>query len=147
MRTPKKVYSIAVVSLLALVSWTFAGCGGKMACTEIGCVGGLALTLETSEGSPIESFSGTVAGTSVDCSGVENGASNSNAECLGEGTVRIPEVESATVAVDLSATVDGEAVTYKGDIEPDYETSRPNGEGCPPVCKSAEETVTLTAEG
>lgn len=127
-------------------------------CTEIGCVDGLRVTLEPSARWPAGSyrFDLVIDGTATSCTGSlplpscdTPGLSCSGAGVqIGESGCALPPAEhgyselmfaSAPREVRVTISRDGQVVGER-ELEPVYQTSRPNGPECPPVCNSAGES-------
>ena len=117
---------LVLVGLLALCAAP-SGCGstGPRACTEIGCSDGLTVVLE---GASAASF--TVTATAEGRSEMR--------ECESTGCVLFFQDFTPAEVTITYASGDREVVET---FSPEYRTSRPNGEGCPPECLQA--TVTL----
>lgn len=147
--------------LIALACW----CGlaalpayaeTPVACTEIGCVNGLSLTVPTDyswqPGAYV--FSLKLDGRTVTCKGKLplNACDMPSVNCDGEGVVitesgcALPspeaqgfgdiQIESGPQQVAVSVTRDGQTLVEKI-LMPSYRTARPNGPQCGPECRQA----------
>lgn len=127
-----------------------------VACTEIGCVNGLALTVapdyQWQPGAYV--FRLTLDGRTVTCRGnlPLNACDMPSVHCDGEGVVITesgcalpsPEaqgfgdvhIENGPQQVAVSVTRDGQTLVDKT-VTPTYRTSRPNGPQCAPECRQA----------
>ena len=100
-------------------------------CTEIGCAGGLTVLFATTPQGDVhvEALAeGETTPRTFDCTG--SGCS---------AGARFLNFSPAHVVV----TVTTDAGSQQFDLRPQYQTSRPNGPRCEPVCRSAQITVTL----
>ena len=142
------------------VAGVLSGCNVLgLACSEVGCRGGLIVDLRATElipgdytvefelddGEALETCGFTV---SDDCDG--GGTCIPTTDCdgrvevlaLGDGQLQV-SLFDAEGAVDLVLERDG-TVLLDETLDPEYETFRPNGPSCPPVCRSA--TVQLSLD-
>ena len=115
------------------------GCDNKpKACTLIGCVNGITVTIMDSYGSPAINASGviTVDDTEYgfDCSNPDE----SEIYCE-NGIFFIPTESESDVYYDVQ-WADESAV---GSMELEFVESMPNGEGCEPICLHADITIEL----
>lgn len=139
------------------------GSGSDRVCTEIGCIQGLTIALEKATPWPAGNYAFVfdLDGAAVTCKGAlplkacDAGAS---LVCDPAGKVQIGEsgcalapeaqgfsdihVAEAPRAVALKISRDDQPV-HEAKLAPVYRTTRPNGEGCEPVCNSAGERVAL----
>jgi hypothetical protein len=148
---PAALRLILPASLLALG----LACGGGEPCTEIGCADeGLTLAFDRDVWEDgVWSFSFDVDGVAQSCD-VTFPIGEIDGLYCGSGQVKIT-LDPASQAV-VSAYVDGEELTsvtvtvaFNGTevastaITPEYETTYPNGPGCPPGCKHADAALAL----
>ncbi len=129
----RRVRTIVVAAALAVQ----AACG----CTDVPCINGLALHVSGADGAAPVGFSGEVAGAGpiVRFSCPAGGA---GARCEG-GVVYLRDIsrgEPDTVRVTITSSA-GES--FRGLVEPDYESSGEKGPLCGVSCSSGEVAVML----
>ena len=141
---------IAVLSLGAMAQ----GCG-YYACTEKGCLNGPRLVIRSADGSlPEGRYTVRVVTTDVDqtltCTvgglapGAEPCESPSGAIVFASVTDGALDLTVETEADDLEVSVTrDETMLETFSVSPTYTDFRINGEGCEPVCRTANETLTL----
>lgn len=136
---------------------------GPVACTEIGCVDGLRISLEkaTPWAAGDYTFALELDGAAVTCTGslpLKACDTGPSVTCAPAEAVMVAEsgcalgpethgfsdvqVKSAPKAVSLKISHAGQVV-HEAKLTPEYTTSRPNGEGCEPTCTTAGATVKL----
>ncbi|MBL9105450.1 MAG: hypothetical protein JNL82_31230 [Myxococcales bacterium] len=139
--------------------------GGPRACTEIGCINGLRVTMDkaTAWAAGGYTFEIGVEGTKITCKGalpLKACDAGPSLQCdpadrvtIGESGCALPP-ESHGFSdiqfgggeppreVELKIMKDGEAL-HTARLSPTYKTVQPNGAGCPPVCNNASETVQI----
>jgi len=136
---------------------------GPRACTMIGCMDGLALELTPSSAWPAGdySFAFVIDGAPVTCGGALPLPACGDGPALAcdvAGAVQIGEsgcalapdshgfsdilFMSAPKTVELTISRAGAPLLART-LTPTYRESQPNGEGCPPVCTSANMTLAL----
>ena len=125
---------------LALLPLFLIGCDGDpKACTQIGCMNGITVTVIDSYGDPAINASGTI---TVD--GTEYGFDCANPDeselFCDEGVFFVPAESDSEATYDVQWADEGAA----GTMELDFVESMPNGEGCEPVCWNAEVTIGLS---
>ena len=128
MTVPRAVLALALVFVAAFGS----GCGvlGPSACTLIGCTG---LVVEVT-GAPGQTPV-TVVVTAPDGSTRNTTCTSATGAC----PVSFPDFTPASVTIRVSAGTQ----TTEETRQPAYDVTRPNGEGCPPVCRNARVIVAL----
>ena len=125
--------------LMTLTSLLFAGCGEEPKyCTEMGCSDIVVFTILDSYGGPATGASGTISigenDYEFDCS--DDSASDHYCE---DGVLTIV-IDGGTTAT-YSVSWGDESV--QDEVELEFETFQPNGEGCDPVCLTAAHTIEL----
>jgi hypothetical protein len=119
----------AFLGICLTLPLALAGCG--ISCTLIGCVG---LVVTVTGAQPQATI--TVLATSPDSVSHTVTCVTSNGSCV----LPLPyEFRPTTVTLRVSAGADTTTIT----VQPQYETSRPNGPDCPPPCQSATVAVAL----
>lgn len=137
--------------LLALSS--LSGCEIVKSCTEIGCINTLTITV-TADGAGVPEVHGTitVGSTTYDvaCLGGDNTGSSPEVTCAQGGVVSISVSEADGGGVVSWALAGADPVDTgdwgydgTGSTTPAWESSEPNGEGCPPVCWAATMEIAL----
>ena len=144
MRTP--------LSPLALLLIAVAACDPVgTACTEIGCISQLDLTI-TADGHAVPEFSGsiTIGDTefAVACDGTDATGSDAGVTCVSDGVVSVTFPEGAgdvswSLVGSDPADTGGFGYDGAGTVTPTWETSQPNGPDCPPTCSTAAVTIAL----
>lgn len=162
---------VGVLSGLCVVSCSKeqpapAGPGGEQrACTAMGCVDGLrvSLTKATPWAAGNYTFAFDVDGAGVTCTGalpLKSCEAGPSLRCepadkvqVGESGCAMPPETHGFSDIQFLGTpgpravglkiIKDEQVVHEAKLTPTYATTRPNGEGCEPVCNSASETVTL----
>ncbi|MFN2431949.1 MAG: hypothetical protein ABR599_03885 [Gemmatimonadota bacterium] len=113
---------------LLLVAFTAIACGGDgepRACTLIGCSSGLQVELESPPAAPFR----------IEASAVGSGG-RYVVECTDTEACRSVLLQDFTPAQVRIRTVSADgAMAWLA--EPVYRENRPNGAGCPPVCRVA----------
>jgi hypothetical protein len=126
------------------------------ACTEIGCVDGLRVSLEPSARWPAGEyrFDFVIDGTPATCTGAlplpgceQGGALRCTGAPvqIGESGCALPPLEHGFSDISLTSAPAHLKVTISRDaqvigereLRPSYQRSQPNGPDCPPVCNSA----------
>jgi hypothetical protein len=130
------------------IAWAALGFGvaagpaacGLAPCTEIGCVGGLEVAVADAAGRPVPTFSGEARfeGRVVAFQCDPSLPGTAQVQC-GSGSVRLLQAEG-DVQLEVRAPGGG---AFAGTLQPRYETSRPNGPLCEPVCRTATAQVAL----
>lgn len=139
------------------------GDDGPRACTMIGCMDGFSIELRPSSAWPAGeySFAFVIDGAPVTCTGAlplpacDGGPAltcdAAGAVQIGESGCALPPEShgfsdilftGAPKTVELTISRGGAPLLART-FTPTYVQSQPNGEGCPPVCKSASATLTL----
>ena len=126
--------------LMTLASTIFAGCGEEPKyCTEIGCSDIMVFTILDSYGGPATGASGTVTigenDYEFDCS------DDTSRHYCEDGVLTIVFVFDGGTTASYSVSWGDESV--QEEVELEFETFQPNGEGCDPICLSAEHTIEL----
>lgn len=136
---------------------------GSVACTTLGCINGLQISLEkaTAWAPGKYSFVFDLDGTAVTCKGelpLKNCEAGPSLTCDPAGKVQIGESGCALAPeaqgfadIQIGGSPRAVAITVLKDdqplqevkLTPTYAESRPNGEGCEPVCNGASERVAL----
>jgi hypothetical protein len=125
--------------LMTLASTLFAGCGEEPKyCTEIGCSDIVVFTILDSYGGPATGASGTITIGETDYEFDCSDASASQHYC--EDGVLTIVIDGGTTAT-YSVSWGDESV--QDDVELEFETFQPNGEGCDPICLTAAHTIEL----
>ena len=140
------------------------GEGGERACTQIGCLDGLRLSLDkATPWLPGDyTFAFELDGEPVECKGALPLPScdvGPSLRCTPDALVQIGEsgcalppaqhgfsditIERAPKQVSLKISHDDQPLLVGADITPDYKTTQPNGPGCEPTCRSASSAVVL----
>lgn len=155
----------SVLLSLAVLIGACAGPQGGHACTEIGCVDGL--TLQPAAGTTwapgAYRFELEVDGETVTCTGAlplppcgppaitcdrERVVTITESGCAlppsqhGFGDLHFPGAPE-TVTIEIER--DGRTLTRQT-FTPTYQTTQPNGPGCPPTCTQGSETFALEAD-
>lgn len=147
--------SAPVLAPLRLAPLLLAACDTiSKSCTDIGCVSQLSITV-TADSAPVPEFSGTITIGDVDfavaCAGTDATGSAPGVTCAGDGVVILPLTERSgggDVSWVLSGSdggLDSGNAGYdgQGTLTPEWSTSQPNGPDCPPICYSADATISL----
>lgn len=160
--------SSALVVLLTIFSaTTLTSCGGALpehACTEIGCSDGLVVRVTPAAPWPQGAYRFVVEadGVTTTCTGTlplggcatraitcdREGVSITESGCAlppsahGFGDVVLP---GTPASIRIQVQRDGETVGEQT-FTPAYQTSQPNGPGCPPICTNASVELTLSLE-
>lgn len=130
-----------------------AGCEVAKMCTEIGCISTVAITV-TADGAPVSTFSGTitVGATTYDVSCADGATAGGSPEvsCGADGLVTVTVAEDdggGVVSWNLvgsdPADTGGFGFDGSDSTTPEWSSSQPNGEGCPPTCWSASMEIAL----
>ncbi len=129
----------AILSFLAAALFS---CEEKVACTEIGCSGGLTISFVTEEGTPINDASGMMIIDGVehpfDCMADPNFPQE--IECV-DNTIFF-ETEEAE-SIEFLVTNGDFCMGWEGTPEVQYEAQYTNGESCPAACYTASVQVVL----
>lgn len=115
------------VSLVAGLTVLVGGCAPR-ACTEIGCVSGLSILL-VNPPAGVYHLQVEVPGEPlriVRCGDAEGGCAS--------GTFFLEETTPAQLTIRLVSA--GKAIASQT-VRPKYDTFRPNGRRCPPLCRTA----------
>lgn len=144
------------VFFLLVIGFASQPAGAERACTQIGCVDGLTLTIDPvhrwEKGDYIFDF--MIEGKAVQCKAALplKPCEEPSVSCDPPGIVMISEsgcalpedaqgfgdirIESAPMAIRLDIFHNGEKIHGLA-AHPQYQTSQPNGPQCGPVCRSA----------
>lgn len=130
-----KIGAAARQSWVLIVLTALAGCANvteepPQACTEIGCSDGLAVEV-------VSSLAQSISVT------VKAGAQELHTFRCDPGQpcrAFIDNQTPAEVTIEVQTAQGAVSKTYR----PEYQINRPNGPGCPPECKQATVTVTLS---
>jgi hypothetical protein len=137
--------------------------GGEKVCTMIGCIDGLRAELK--KATPWQpgsyTFNFELDGESVECKGAlplkacEAGPSLScSADAgvqIGESGCALPAAQHGFSDIQFSGSPKQVRLTisqddkplHSADLTPEYITSKPNGEGCEPTCRSARAEIAI----
>ena len=123
---------------LALTPLLFTGCGEEPKyCTEIGCSDIVVFTILDSYGEPATGASGTIT----------IGENDYEFDCSDDTSRHYCEDGVLTIVIDVGTTatysVSWGDESVQAEMELEFETFQPNGEGCDPICLSAEHTIEL----
>lgn len=126
----RQVTAMGRLSIAALVAGLVVLLGGcaPRACTEIGCASGLSISIANPPGGAYH-LQVDVPGERtrvVQCGDAEGGCAS--------GTFFLPETTPAQLTVRVVSA--GKVIDSKT-VRPSYDTFRPNGPGCPPLCRTA----------
>ncbi|QDG50773.1 hypothetical protein FIV42_08520 [Persicimonas caeni] len=137
---------LVLMSVLVAFSAGAAGCD-LIGCTEVGCGYPITLSFEDSNGEPIDGFEGEITAgdetISVSC-GPDGAQIGESYECRRASVVLFEAPDVDSLQLDIRTSDDASALAYVGSVDLDYGEYYPNGEFCPPECREAEETVTMT---
>lgn len=102
----------------------------ERACTEIGCVDGLVISYELEESTRAEVLLRSVnQETQLECGGMQT-------ECS------VMEVFDGFMVEEMEVSLYQDSVLLNHYVQQiDYQTTRPNGKGCDPVCNQAAVTI------
>ncbi len=123
---------------LALTPLLFTGCGEEPKyCTEIGCSDIVVFTILDSYGEPATGASGTIT----------IGENDYEFDCSDDTSRHYCEDGVLTIVIDVGTTatysVSWGDESVQDEVELEFEEFQPNGEGCDPICLSAEHTIEL----
>ena len=119
---------------LLLLLFTVAGCGltTPRSCTDIGCASGLIVDLNV----PAASTPVTVLATATDGST----KSDSCVPTTGSCSVFLNDFTASNATIKVS----GDSYTSTNTLQITYQSTRPNGPDCPPICLNARISFTIT---
>lgn len=148
---------VATLPLVIAGSGTLTGCGPN-ACTEIGCQSGTTVEFTTSswqagdwtidllqEGNSLGSCEVTIpvpSDTVPDCQGQLTLDPHHGGERVRKVRTGYYPSDGSTTTMTIRLSRDG-GQPIEESFEASYETSRPNGPGCPPECTNATHQVEI----
>ena len=142
-----------VLCIMSLASAVVPGCSSDRACTQIGCADAFVIRLTSAEPPTAGryEFRLVIDGRAVTCSVTLPAASETNACAEGTGvalsvgaanSLGSLRIEGSPTRVDARVTQGDKTVASRAFV-PSYRESRPNGADCPPVCRSADDSLEL----
>lgn len=115
-----------------------------LACTEIGCIDHLRVSVLDDAAEPVRTFSGQADlsdGTTIAFSCTDGAGEGVGYTCYDNSVILQTSDESVALRVGAA---EGD---FEDTLEPEYAISTPNGEECPPECHEAEVEIELVACG